>query len=305
MLSDNARGALVMTGAMAAFTLSDTVMKLIGQQMPLFQAMFLRGILTGLVFTLLAWRMGALSLAGMGGRDRGFLALRVFAEAACAWAFFMALFNMPLANVIAILQALPLTITLAGVLFLGDRVGWRRWSMILLGFVGVLLIVRPGAEGFDLHAIYALISVAFVTLRDIATRQMSVKVPSITVAFYTAIGVTAFAGLGSLAEDWVQPDPRLGLLLLGAGVFIVFGYLLSIMAMRVGEISHVAPFRYTGMLWALAMGWLVFAEWPDQLTLLGAALVVVSGLVTLYREAMARRSAARLQNKLHAQPASR
>jgi len=302
MLSENARGALIMTGAMAAFTLSDTVMKLIGQQMPLFQAMFLRGILTGLVFTLLAWRMGALSLAGLGPRDRAWLAVRVFAEAACAWAFFMALFNMPLANVIAILQALPLTITLAGALFLGERVGRWRWSMILLGFVGVLLIVRPGAAGFDIHAVYALISVAFVTLRDIATRQMSANVPSITVAFYTAIGVTAFAGIGSLGDDWVMPDQRLGALLLGAGVFIVFGYLLSIMAIRVGEIAHVAPFRYTGMLWALVMGWLVFAEWPDQITLLGAALVVMSGLVTLYRENRLRRSAARAALAAQAQP---
>jgi drug/metabolite transporter (DMT)-like permease len=282
-MTDNARGALMMALGMAAFTFSDAVMKLIGQSLPLFQAVLMRGVLVSALFMAIAWRAGAL-VGPVAPRDRGLMALRVVAEAMCAWFFFLALFNMPLANVIAIFQALPLAIVAAGAIFFGERVGWRRWLMIALGFVGVLMIVRPGTEGFDRFSVYALLSVAAVTVRDLATRRMSRGVPSLRVAFWSAFGVTLFAAAGSLTEDWVPPDGRLlGLLALGAG-FILGGYLMSIMAVRHGELAVVTPFRYTGLVWALLLGWFVFGDWPDGMTLAGAAVIVATGLYTLWRE---------------------
>lgn len=292
MQSDNTRGALMMMAGMAAFTLNDTLMKLLSAELPLFQALFLRGLVTTLAFYLIARRMGVLRIA-LAGRDRWLIVVRVLAEAGAAWFFLTALFNMPLANLTAILQALPLTITLAGALFLGESVGWRRLLAIAVGFVGVLLIVRPGPEGFDHFAVLALISVAFVTLRDLATRRMARAVPSMTVALFTAGGVTLFAAIGALSEDWVRPSGPGWALIAGASVFVIGGYLLSIMAVRVGELGVVSPFRYTGLVWALVLGLLVFGEWPDVITLAGAGLIVATGLFTFYREARAARRAAR------------
>ena len=291
-MTDNTRGAVLMMLGMAAFVFSDATMKLLGQSLPLFQSLFLRGLLVTALFWLLARYRGALAVE-LGDRDRRLLIWRVASEALTAFFFFMALFNMPLANVTAILQALPLTITLAGALFLGERVGWRRASMIALGFLGVLMIVRPGTAGFDHHAIYALLAVACVTLRDIVTRQMSVSVPSVAVAFWTALGVTVFAALGSLTESWVTPGPsHAGLLVLASG-FILAGYLLAIMAVRIGELAAVSPFRYTGLIWALILGFLVFGDWPDGMTMLGAGLIVVSGLYSFFRERQLSRQSAR------------
>ncbi len=282
-MTDNARGAALMALGMAAFTFSDTAMKVVGQSLPLFQAVFLRGLLVSALFALMAWRAGAFAVR-LAPADSRLMALRVGAEALAAWFFFLALFNMPLANVIAILQALPLAIVAAGALFLGEKVGWRRWSMIGLGFVGVLLIVRPGTEGFDRYAVFALVSVACVTVRDLATRRMSAAVPSLRVAFWSAFGVTVFGALGSLTETWVIPDARLvGVLGLGS-VFILCGYLLVILAVRRGDLAVVTPFRYTGLVWALLLGWLVFGDWPDALTLVGAGVIVATGLYTFWRE---------------------
>lgn len=283
MLTDNARGAMMMMGAMAAFVSSDALMKLVSAELPLFQALFLRGIFTTLLFYIIARRLGALRHT-VGRRDRVLVLLRVLAEAGSAYFFLTALFNMPLANVTAILQALPLTITLAGALFLREPVGWRRLLAILVGFAGVMLIVRPDADGFDHYAVMALMAVACVTMRDLVTRRMSHAVPSMTVALATAGGVTAFALIGTLSEVWVMPSRGVGGALLGAGVLVTAGYLLSITAMRAGELGVVSPFRYTGLVWALVLGWLVFGHWPDTLTLAGAGLIVATGLFTLYRE---------------------
>lgn len=273
----------MMVGGMAAFVTNDALMKLVSAELPLFQSLFLRGIFTTLAFYLIARHMGVLRLEIV-GRDRWLIALRVLAEAASAYFFLTALFNMPLANVTAILQALPLTITLAGALFMGESVGWRRLLAIAVGFVGVLLIVRPDTDAFDHYSIMALMAVLCVTLRDLTTRKMSKTVPSMTVALSTALGVSIFAGFGSLSEDWVTPSLSSAAALAGAATLITAGYLLSIIAMRVGELGFVSPFRYTGLVWALVLGYSVFGHWPDPVTLAGAGLIVATGLFTLYRE---------------------
>ncbi len=282
-MSDNLRGALMMMAAMAAFTLNDSLMKLLSGELPLFQAMFLRGLGTTVFFLALAWRMGALRLPD-DPRDLWLVLLRTAGEVGAAFFFLTALFNMPLANATAILQSLPLAVTVAGALFLGERVGVRRFSAVAVGLVGVLLIVRPGAEGFTVYSLYALAAVLCVTLRDIATRKLSPGVPSVTVALAASLGVTVLSAAGAgVAGGWVAPPASAVLWLGGATVFLIGGYLLSVLTMRRGEVSFVAPFRYTGLLWALLLGWLVFGDWPDSLTLLGAAIVVATGSFTLWR----------------------
>jgi drug/metabolite transporter (DMT)-like permease len=192
---------------------------------------------------------------------------------------------MPIANVTAIIQALPLTVSLAGAIFLGEALGWRRLSAIMVGFVGVMLIVRPGGEGFTVYSVYVLLAVACVTVRDLAARRMSHSVPTLRVALFAALGVLLFSGVGTMAtETWTQVDP-LGLAkLAGASVFIIGGYIFSVSAMRSGEIGFVAQFRYSSLLVALVLGLVLFGEWPDRLTLIGSAIIVATGLFTLYRE---------------------
>ena len=283
MLTDNMRGALLMMASMAAFTLNDTFMKVLAGQVPLFQLMVLRGLLVTLLTGVLAARAGVLHLRLPRG-DRMLIALRVVAEIGAAYFFLSALFNMPLANVTAILQSLPLVVTLAAALFLGEPLGWRRMVAIAIGFCGVLLIVRPGTDGFTIWSVYALISVLFVTMRDLVTRRMSGAVHSMTVTFATSLGVLVFFGIASLSVDWVPMDAAAIGLTLGAGVMVFFGYLCSVMVMRVGEIAIVAPFRYTGIIWALLLGWFIFGDWPSGLTLIGAAIVVATGVFSFYRE---------------------
>ena len=198
-LSDNARGVVLMTVAMAAFTLNDTAMKLVMQSVPLFQAIGLRGLLATLVLLVLGWRMGGLRLK-LPRRDLWLLALRSLAEVLGTLTFLAALNHMPLANLSAILQVLPLAVTLAAALFLGDRVGWRRMTAIVVGFIGVLIIIRPGPAGFDLWALMGLASVACVVVRDLTTRRMSASLPSVTVALSAAVTVLAMGGLGLLTR---------------------------------------------------------------------------------------------------------
>lgn len=282
--SDNLTGALLMMASMAAFTLNDTCMKLLAGEIPLFQLMFLRGVLTTIFIGIAAWWMGAFQ-ARIPRRDWGIIGLRMVGEIGASYFFLTALFNMPLANVTAILQAMPLTITLTAALVFREHVGWRRLSAIMIGFIGVMLIVRPGADDFTIYSFYALAAVAFITLRDLSTRRLSRETPSMLVTFVTSVSIMVFFGLASLSVDWAPMNVRATALTLGAAVLIIGGYLFSIMVMRVGEISFVAPFRYTGLIWALVLGWLAFGEWPAPITLFGATIVVGSGLFMLYREA--------------------
>jgi len=289
--SENSRGAMLMMASMAAFTFNDACMKTLSGTIPLMQAMLIRGILTVVLMLLLARVLGQLQFS-LPRRDWGMILLRTVCEIGAAFFFLTALFNMPLANVTAVLQALPLTVTLAGAVFLGEAVGWRRMSAILVGFCGVLLIIRPGPDGFNIYSIYVLFSVGFVTLRDLTARRLSRETPSIMVALLAAAGVTGFAGFMTLFdnEPWVVMTPGTLLILGSAGIFVIAGYTLSVMVMRLGEISFVTPFRYSSLIWALLMGFIVFGDWPDNITLLGSAIVVATGIFTFYRERVAQRA---------------
>lgn len=287
-LPDNLRGSLLMMASMAAFTFNDACMKAVSDELPIFQAIFLRGVATTLLLGVLAAATGALQFR-FRRADAWLIGLRTLAELAATYFFIMALFHMPIANVTAILQALPLSITLAGALFLGEPVGWRRFSAILIGFVGVLLIVQPGAAGFSNYSIYAVVAVVVVTIRDLSARRLSPEVSSLAVALISSAAVTAGAGLATLGEVWQPLSVKGWAQLSGAAFFIIGGYVFSIMTMRVGELGPVTLFRYTGLLWALLIGLIAFGEWPDALTLAGSALVVATGAFTLLREARAKR----------------
>ena len=290
-LSDNARGILLMCGSMLAFTVNDSLMKAATKTVPLFQAITLRGVVATVALLIIARAMtGGLNLIPA-GRDRWVIAIRSMAEVAATSLFLTALMHMPLANLSAILQALPLAVTLAAALWLKEPIGWRRMSAIAVGFIGVLLIVRPGTEGFDHWSLMGLASVACVVVRDLSTRTLSRATPSSAVAVWASVAVTGMGLAGVAIEGW-QPLTLAGLGLIAcASAMLVVGYLLAVMVMRVGDIGVVAPFRYTSLLWAIVLGWVLFGTLPDELTLIGAGIVVATGLYTLARERARRRAA--------------
>jgi S-adenosylmethionine uptake transporter len=148
----------------------------------------------------------------------------------------------------------------------------------------MLLIVRPGPDGFSDGAIYALLAVLSITVRDLCARAMSSQVQSLTVTLLTSAVVTVAAGLAAVSEPWVPVTGIQAGMIVVAALLIGGGYLFSVMVMRVGDVAFTSTFRYSGLLWALLLGWLVFGDWPGPVTMAGAVLVVSAGAFTLYRE---------------------
>ena len=292
-LSPNLKGALYMTLSMAAFTLNDACVKLVAESVPLFQVIFLRGLGTTILLAIFVQMTTGLRLS-FPRRDRPLIAGRTLAEIAAMVTFTLALTNMPIANATAILAALPLAVTLAAALFLGDPVGWRRLMAISIGFFGVMLIIQPGTDGFTIWSLLVVVSVVVITARDLFTRAFSPAVPSMTVAVLTAAAVCVFGGVLSVFTPWVALDLREIALIAAASVLIIGGYVFGIMVMRIGEVGFVSPFRYTSLIFALILGLMIFGEFPNALALLGGAIVMATGIFTLVRERMAVRAAAQV-----------
>lgn len=292
-ISDNSRGIALMCLSMLAFTLNDTFMKTVtGEGMPLFQAIVLRGLISIAGLIVIAARTeGGLRL-WPSGPDRMFLSLRTVGEVSATLTFLVALTHMPLANLSAIMQSLPLAVTLSAALLLGAPIGWRRLTAIVVGFLGVMLIIRPGAADFDRWSVLGLTSVACVVLRDLSTRKFSAQLPSTTGAIWAASSVTLMGIFGVAVEGWQPVAPRAVLETSAAAGFLIVGYLCAISVMRVGDLSVVAPFRYTSLLFAIILGWGLFGTLPDQWTLIGGAIVVASGIYMLVRERVRRAEAA-------------
>lgn len=291
-LSDNMRGIMFINLAMLAFTLNDTCMKAVTETLPLFQTIAMRGVLTTAALVVVAMMTGGLRL-WPGPRDGRIVALRSVAEIGATLFFFAALLHMPLANLSAIMQSLPLAVTLAAALIFGDPIGWRRLLAIAIGFVGVLLIIRPGTDAFNIWSVMGLISVGWVVVRDLSTRRLSPSVPSATVAIWASVCVTIMGIVGSGWTGWKPVTMVEALLVLGATINLVIGYLTVVMMMRVGDIGIVAPFRYMALIWAIVLGWAFFGTFPDGLTILGAGIVVATGIFTLIRERRVRLAAAK------------
>lgn len=293
VMTDNVRGALLMTASMAAFTTNDTLMKVAFGSMPVAQTLFFRGLIATSLIVLMAWYTGALFYRPP-RRDLGALFLRSLGEVGATGFFMLALANVPIANAVAVLQAAPLAVTMAAALFLGEEVGWRRWSAIGVGFIGMLIIVQPGAADFDAYALFAVVTVFFITLRDLGTRSLSRETPTLWASALSAGIVAVGAGLIIPIEGWRPMTSEALLPVIGSGLFVILGYVTHVGSVRSGEISAVAPFRYTVLVFALILGFLVFGEVPNAMTLIGGAVVSGAGLYTIWRErALGRANAAR------------
>ncbi len=285
--TENLRGAGLMVLSMAAFTFNDATMKYVAQSLPLYQAITMRGVLIMGILLLVARRQGGLDLR-IARSDFGTLGWRTVGEVGSTILFLNALTHMAIGDVAAVMQSLPLVVMLGAALFFGETLGWRRITAALLGLTGVMLILRPGTGTFDGWSLAVLGAVGFVALRDLVTRRFDHALRSSTIAFYAATSVSLAAAVMSVGQGWRMPGPdEAGLLLLASGCLAV-GYVSSVAAMRVGEMSFVAPFRYTSLVFAILLGVLVFGVFPDGWTWAGSALVVGAGVYSLWRESVLR-----------------
>lgn len=289
----NIRAILMVTLAMAAFSIEDGLIKALARDMPLGQVLFLLGTGGALIFATLARARGH-RLTGPAARSPALL-YRALAEAASVLTFTIALTLVDLSTVAAVFQATPLAITMGAALFLGEHVGWRRWTAIGLGFAGVLIIIRPGLDGFQPMAMIVLVSVLTIAARDLITRRLPGHVPSLVVGAQ-AFATVALSGLALLAlgSGTVQMPGGLHLLMLaGAMICGTAGYYGIVQAMRLGEAAAIMPFRYTRLVFSIILGMIVFGERPDLPTFAGAVIILATGLYTFMREQKLARQAQR------------
>ena len=281
-MSENFRGAVLMMICMGAFVLNDAFVRLAGDSLPLAQILFYRALLTTITLVLVAFYTGVLKLK-VSSQDKWLIFFRSITEALTAYFFLTAVMNMPFANVTAILQILPMTVTLAAAVMFKEKVGAFRILLIFLGFLGVILIINPAKDGFTIYAGYALISVLLITIRDLLSRKLSVDVPTLIPTVSASLGVLLFSIL-LITKTAFQPlNLQNSFFIVAAAFFIIFGYYTAILVMRSGEISFISPFRYTAVLFALMLGFVFFDEQPDGIAFLGMTIVIISGIVLMIR----------------------
>ncbi len=287
--SDNMIGIMLMLAAMAMFAVEDAFIKKLAAGMGTGQILVILGVGGFAIFAVIAKRQGAQVFS----RDLllGPVLLRNFGEIMGTSGYVLAVVLTPLSSASAILQATPLAVALGAALFLGQAVGWRRWVAIGVGFIGVLIVIRPGLEGFQPASLFAVQGVIGLSIRDLATRAMPTKVSSMVLSAY-GFGVVIPAGLVIMMFEGpaVLPDGVQSAFILAALIVGPVGYYMIVAAMRVGEVAVVTPYRYVRLVFAMIIGVFAFGEVLDFYTLLGASIIIGSGLFTIYRERMARKA---------------
>ena len=290
--SRNIIGIIAMCAAMALFVANDTLVKLAAKELPTHQILFLRGLFASSLICAAVVQQGLhRNLAGL---KNPLVLARCLIEVFIAYTFIGALSVLTLADVNAILLLSPLMITVIAALVLKETVRWRRWSAVLVGFAGMLLVVKPGGSTFQAAAVLALVSTTGVAVRDVMTRRIPAEIPTLVVAASGIVIMTVSGGLLSLASPWIPVGNQTLLYLAGAAIMVLLGNVAIIMAFRDVDISAVSPFRYTLIVWAVMAGILVFGDMPTPMAWTGIGLIVSSGLYTLYRESVAPREPERL-----------
>lgn len=269
--------------AMSGFIINDVIVKTLTDEINYGQVMFVRGLMMVILLAaLIAYKKHSITIKQI---KSGPMLLRVSLEAVATTFFLIGFSNLPVANASAIMQALPLAVTLGAYLFLKEPVGWRRLSAILIGLVGVLIIIRPGLEGFNIYSLAILTVVILAAGRDIVTRLLDRDISPFYVSLLAAIAVTVLgAALIVPFGGWRPMNLHIFSTLMLAAGFLFVGYHFIVLAMRDGDIATVAPFRYAALLWAVILGYLVFDDLPDLWTVVGSIIVVGSGLYAIFRE---------------------
>ena len=281
MISENTKGAFLISLAAACYVMSDIFMKFLSSEISMFQITFLRGLLV--TFFLFSYcYISKASFFIREWKDRFVIAIRSILEVIMTYTFLAALFNMNVANANAILQLIPLMVLLGSFAFLRQSPKTHEWIAVLFGCLGAVIIIRPGALDFNFFTIHALVAVFCLAARDLLTVRLNKKIPSNIVAFYSALMLTLASFL--LSKEPVHfGDLSNSLFILYTAIFVSIGYIASVAAMRFGDVTFVSPFRYTALLWAMAMGFIFFQEIPKFTTLLGGLIIILAGTYIFYK----------------------
>lgn len=301
-LPANTRGIIATCVAMIGFIGTDSCIKLASQELPISQMLVLRGFAILSILMVLAFATGAHKKLPT-FKDKA-VWVRASGECMATLLYYNAITQIPIANANAVLQTIPLAIVAVAAIVYKEKVGWRRWSVVLIGFSGVLLVLQPGGDGFMPASLWAVAAVAFFVVRDMATRSIDRRLPAVSINLVTSASVMLMGvGLAPF-ETWVAPTPH-ALMLLGlSACFLTMGYLALTVAMRSGDVSVAAPFRYSIVLWALAIDAIIFGNHPDIVMIVGMALTVGSGIYMIFREQQIKKQAKTKPNGAPDQPAS-
>jgi drug/metabolite transporter (DMT)-like permease len=288
--TDNTAATALMVGSMAAFAVEDLFLKRAAMALPPGQVVAMMGAGGALVFWIIAamQRQPILTLRAL----RGAPLVRALSEGAATMLYITALALIPLSINSALLQASPLVVTMGAALFLGEKVGWRRWTAIAVGFAGVLIVLQPWDSSFQAAGILTVLCVVVLAARDLSTRAMPADIGTFQLTTWAYLGlVLAGLLLMLLSGDRPAPiDPTRWVDLTMALISGLFGYYAVTAATRLGEVAVVAPFRYTRLVFALILAMLFLGERPGPAMLIGAALIIGSGLYTFARERMRARA---------------
>ena len=269
--------------SMACFAVEDTFIKLLSARLPATQILFSIGFGGALITLVLAIVLNV-NLADKLLLNKHVIS-RTIADLFGALSFTSAMVLIPMSLLASILQATPLFVTLGAAILLGEKVGWRRWSAIFIGFLGVIIILQPGYGSFQLASLLGLAAVLCLALRDVVTRDMATEIPTLTVTFYACL---AMGSAGFIAYPFfgppIMPTTHEAIILICAAIIGLTGYFLLVLATRKGDVSVIAPFRYSRLLFSLGLASLILGEELTLPILLGGLLVVSSGIYTFGRE---------------------
>ena len=269
--------------SMACFAVEDTFIKLLSARLPATQILFSLGFGGALITLVLAIVLNV-NLADKILLNKHVIS-RTIADLFGALSFTSAMVLIPMSLLASILQATPLFVTLGAAILLGEKVGWRRWSAIFIGFLGVIIILQPGYGSFQLASLLGLAAVLCLALRDVVTRDMATEIPTLTVTFYACL---AMGSAGFIAYPFfgppIMPTTYEAIILICAAIIGLTGYFLLVLATRKGDVSVIAPFRYSRLLFSLGLASLILGEKLTLPILLGGLLVVSSGIYTFGRE---------------------
>ena len=272
-----------MVTAMGCLTLADLLIKIASQTLPIGQVMIFYGVGSAIVF----W--GLMSIRGESIRlspvTNPTVLLRNIGDLIAINGMCLALAYIPISTVGAVIQTVPLMVTAAAALFLGERVGTRRALAIFIGFLGTLFIIQPGASTFEITTLLVFIAAVGMTLRDIATKMVRENFSTLLLTFYTSmLFILSGSVLLIIMGGACVPDINMVAILLATVVFGSLGFFFTTEAIRMGDVSVVIPFRYTRILFSLAAGILILGEQVNAIMLFGSALTILSGLYIWRRE---------------------
>ena len=277
------RAGLFMIAALACFVLNDTCIKFIGTSLPLGEIMTVRGMFSVVLIAAVCMYQGVLPDSAQIFTSS--VLLRSFLDVGSTFLFLTCLLHMPIANLTAITQTVPLAVVALSMIFMNEKVGWRRGTAIVLGFTGVLFIVKPSPQNVTFYEMLALGMVVILAFRDLMTKYIPSHVPTLLIAFANSFFVLLGGSVLGGFQGFQQPELWQVAFLAMSAILLSAGYMLIIIAMRLGDLSATAPFRYFNILVTIVIGMVIFSEYPDGLAYFGMVLVIIAGLYTAHREA--------------------